>query len=285
MIGNGCIEQYPHCEYAISGTELLGPEQWWWWFPEIHGLDRTLCWHRSPCDKCYIAYNTKDGAIGPHYPVGEPFHNQPLGGKGEHGGTKWKWGMQQSSTSVATNNLVNGNCQGLGAQGPRISAELCTDNRAGMGRISGTSAAPGLALGAYFSDINSTVLFNNNDFITYANTVLELGCGTVGGCTGGASYNFNNNIWLGYTVPTGYIPGGNGQMPGVFFFDTPVTMNCANNIGFAVQDLSPCTTTTIANVDPKFVSEPAQGSVPPESALYGSQLPHYSSSSPAISAG
>ena len=278
MVGNGCLEQYPIVNTQFPALSCWDPNSGG--FGDSWSGQNTLDGAWS-CDKCLIAYNTKDGAMGPHSLLSSlTITNSTWIG---NMGAQWKWGMQQNSTTVATNNMVLGNCQAMGAQIPGA-AQNFAQTTGLNGSYLGDFCRAGPVAATFFADINSTVLFNNNDFITYANTVLELGCGTVGGCTGGASYNFNNNIWLGYTVPTGYIPGGNGQMPGVFFFDTPVTMNCANNIGFAVQDLSPCTTTTIANVDPLFATEPAQGSVPPESALYGFNF-NLTSGSPAISAG
>jgi hypothetical protein len=278
MVGNGCLEQYPIVNTQFPALSC--------WDPNSGGFGDSWSGQNSldgawSCDKCLIAYNTKDGAMGPHSLLSSlTITNSTWIG---NMGAQWKWGMQQNSTTVATNNMVLGNCQAMGAQIPGA-AQNFAQTTGLNGSYLGDFCRAGPVAATFFADINSTVLFNNNDFITYANTVLELGCGTVGGCTGGAAYNFNNNIFLGYTVPNGYIPGGNGQPPGVFFFDTPVTTNCANNIGFGIRDITPCTTTTIANVDPLFATEPAQGSVPPESALYGFNF-NLTSGSPAISAG
>jgi hypothetical protein len=284
MIGNGCMEEYPIVHTQFPALSCWDPNSGGFgdsWSGQASLLGDPTNIEPWSCDHCLIEYNTKDGAMGPHTLLSSLSITNTTWIGNE--GAQWKWGMQQSSNTVATNNSVLGNCQALGAQVPGASQSFNLSTAANGAYLSDFCRA-GPVLGAYFADANSSVLFNNNTFVTYANTVLELGCGTVGACTGSASYNFNNNIFLGYTVPTGYIPGGNGSPPGVFFFDTAVSMNCANNIGFGIRNITPCTTTTIANVDPLFVSEPAQGSVPPESSLYGFNF-NLTSGSPAINAG
>ena len=279
MMGNGCLEQYPIVNTQFPALSC--------WDSATGGFGDSWSGQNSlmdqwTCDKCLTIYNTKDGTMGPHTLISNlSMTNSTWIG---NMGAQWKIGMQQNSTTVVTNNTVLANCQAMGAQLPGAAQNFAQTSGLN-GSYLGLFCRAGPVAVTFFADQNSSVLFNNNDIITYANTIMEIGCGTIGTCNGGNSYNMNNNIFLGYTVPTGYIPGGNGQPPGVFFLDDgTVNINCANNIGFGVRDQTPCNTTTIANTDPLFVGEPAQGSVPPESALYGFNF-NITGSSPAISAG
>ena len=276
MIGNGCLEEYPivHTQFPAlscwdSTTGGFGDS----WSGQNTELDSFTC------DHCYIAYNTKDAAMGPHTLLKNlsVTNSMFVGNMGQQG----KWGMEPNSATVFTNNVFVGNCNRMSQQLPGAAQNFSQTTGLNGSYLTNFCRAAGTVFD-YFSDANSTVLFANNTFVTYSPTVFDFGCGST--CTT-TPYVLTNNIFLGYETSTSYYPN-NGQAPGLYYFDAPVTITASNNIEFGVRD-GTCSSgggTGIICADPLLVSEPAQGTIPPESTLDNFNF-HPSTGSLAIGAG
>ena len=276
MIGNGCLEEYPivHTQFPAlscwdSTTGGFGDS----WSGQNTELDSFTC------DHCYIAYNTKDAALGPHTLLKNlsVTNSSFVGNMGQQG----KWGMEPNSATVFSNNLFVGNCNRMSEQLPGAAQNFALSSGLNGSYLGNFCRAAGTVFD-YFSDANSTVLFANNSFVTYSPTVFDFGCGST--CTA-TPYVLTNNIFLGYTTGTSYYPN-NGQAPGLYYFDAAVTIVASNNIEFGVRNGN-CSSgggTGIICADPLLVSEPAQGTIPPESTLDNFNF-HPSTGSLAIGAG
>ena len=92
MIGNGCLEEYPivHTQFPAlscwdSTTGGFGDS----WSGQNTELDSFTC------DHCYIAYNTKDAALGPHTLLKNlsVTNSSFVGNMGQQG--KWAWSPTQ----------------------------------------------------------------------------------------------------------------------------------------------------------------------------------------------
>ncbi len=233
------------------------------------------------CDHCYIAYNTKDAAIGPHTLLKNLSltNSYFVGNMGQQG----KWGMEPNSATVFTNNLFVGNCNRMSQQLPGAAQNFAINTGLNGSYLSNFCRAAGNVFD-YFSDANSTVLFANNTFVTYSPTFFDFGCGTAGAC-GTSPYVLKNNIFLGYITSTSYYPNS-GQAPGLYYIDeSSVSLASSYNIEFGVRN-GDCSSggTGIICSDPQLVSEPAQGTIPPESTLDNFNF-YPATSSPAIGAG
>jgi hypothetical protein len=280
FVGNGCKEQYPIVNTQFPALACWDSDSGGFgdsWSGQTTNLDSFTC------DRCYVAFNTKDGAIGPHTLLKNLSltNSKWQGNMGQQG----KWGMQPNSTTVITNNEFIGNCQVMSVQLPGAAQAFDLGTGLGGSYLSLYCRASGTVFD-YFSDSGSTVLINNNDFITYTDTFFDFGCGTSGACSG-FSYIVKNNIFLGYTVPVNYFPGSTGNTPGIYFIDEPsVNVSASNQIEFGVRHDStgdPCGGTIICS-DPLLLSQPIQGSIPPESSLFGFNF-NLTSTSPAIGTG
>jgi hypothetical protein len=229
-----------------------------------------------------MAYNTKDGFIGPHTQMAHLTitNSMSYGNSGQ----QWKWVTLPNSTTVFENNLTVGNCNAWSATLPGAwqSFSRTTGNPGAYLTVFCRAASDTFSFG---SGANSSVLIANNTTITYGNTVFDLSCGTAGTC-GTTPFVFKNNIILGYTTPEGYFPGGNGYMPGLYYLsDTSDSVISSYNFEYGVRN-GDCGKggTGIVCSDPLLIGEPVQGSVPPESSLFNFNF-RPSSASPAIGAG
>jgi hypothetical protein len=136
---------------------------------------------------------------------------------------------------------------------------------------------------SFSSNANSTVLLANNTIVAYSNTVFDMNCVVTNGC-GTTPFVYTNNLILGYTVPTNYFPGSNGQAPGLFYFSDPTdAVVSSHNLEYGVRNGDPCGGNILCS-DPLLASEPGQGTTPPESTLDAFNF-HPTAISPAISAG
>jgi Putative Ig domain len=278
MIGNGCLEEYPivHTQFpALSCWDSSSGGFGDSWSGQNTELDSFTC------DHCYIAYNTKDAAIGPHTLLKNlsVTNSSFVGNMGQQG----KWGMEPNSATVFTNNLFVGNCNRMSQQLPGAAQNFNTSTGLNGSYLSNFCRAAGDVFD-YFSDANSTVLFANNTIVTYSPTVFDFGCGTAGVC-GTSPYVMKNNIFLGYTTSASYYPNS-GQAPGLFYMaESSVSIASSYNIEFGVRN-GDCSSggTGIICSDPQLVSEPAQGTVPPESTLDNFNF-YPATGSPAIGAG
>jgi hypothetical protein len=281
MVGNGCLEQYP-----IVNTQYPARSCWDGnsggfgdaWSGQASSGSEESDLDSFTCDHCYIAYNTKDGALGPHTLLKNLSLTNSvwIGNMGQQG----KWGMQQNSTTVFSNNLIVGNCMRMTETLPGAAQNFNSGTGLGGSYLSGYCRAAGTVFD-YFADLHSTVLFANNTFVTYSPTVFDFGCGTLtGGCN---PYVLTNNIFLGYTSTYTFSPFDAGYPPGMYVFDASASVTASNNIEYGVRDGDTCGGTILC-VDPKLVGEPAQGfGRPAESTLDNFNF-HPAINSPAIGA-
>lgn len=261
MIGNGCLEQYP-----IVNTQ----------FPALACWDTLSAgfgdsWSQGPnsgsqnmdtftCDHCLIAYNTKDGASGPHtlYKTLSFTNSVEYGNMGQQG----KWGMQANSTATFTNDLFAGNCLRMSTALPGAAQNFNISTSLGGSYLSGYCRAAG-NLFDFFNDTGSTSLFANNTFVGYNPTFFEFGV------ISGTSVNtIKNNIFLGYTTSLSYFPNS-GQAPGLYSIDPggTFTISASNDIEFGIRNGDTCGGTIICS-DPKLVNEVAQGAAPPPESAF-----------------
>jgi hypothetical protein len=259
MVGNGCLEEYPivHTQFPAkscwdSGTGGFGDS----WSGQGTELDSFTC------DHCYIAYNTKDAAIGPHTQLMNLSYTNSLtvGNMGQQG----KWGMMPNSTTLFANDVIVGNCMRMSQQLPGAAQNFAIGANLPGSYLTTFCRAAGTVFD-YYADTNSSVLFTNNTFITYSPTVFDFGCGSNGCAT--SPYVLTNNVFLGYTSSYQFAPFNPFQAPGLYYVDQgSVVIAPTSNIEFGIRNGDPCTGTTLC-IDPSFVNEPVQGSLPPESTL------------------
>ena len=277
MIGNGCQEEYPitHPQFPAKGC----------WDSSTGGFGDSWSGQNAlldsfTCDHCYISYNTKDAALGPHtliknFSVTNSYFGNNMGQQG-------KWGMQPNSSAYFVNNIVVGNCLRMSEQIPgAVQNFAATENTAGSG-LRGFCRAAG-DIFAFFSDANSSVLFANNTLIATSPTVFDLSCSIAGRC-GSTPYRFINNLFLGYTEPSGR-GVSNGSAPGLYYLsDSAVVVQAMHNLEFGVRNGDACGSNGNVCADPLLVNERAQGTVPPESTLDTLDV-HLTTGSPAFHAG
>lgn len=283
MMGNGCYEQSPiltanrafPARACYDGNSAGFGDSW-------SGQDTNI--DNITCDHCLVAYNTKDGWIGPH----AAFANMSITNSAWYGnsGQAWKYGGQVNATALLQNNYLDDNCTrmavaipgsaqgfglGLGIGGAYLS-NFC---RAG-GNIIETLTQPGAVYHYY-----------GNTFVLNGANGLQFDCGPAGG--GGTNCNtsvtrFIDNIFLTYSNPA------NGAAPNQNLYTinagTNITLSTtyAIEIGALMQDA--CGGTIICS-DPLLTNEPAltwpAGGVQAFDVLPANFRPTISS--PAIAAG
>ncbi len=198
MEGNGCYEQYPIVNafpaQVCYDTNSQGFGDSW------SGQDTTL--DSFICNHCEMLYNTKDGFIGPHtWTTNLVIENsKSIGNMGQD----WKWGGNTVPTNtIFINNLTVGNCDRMSQPLPGAPP---TYNK----YLSGFCRAAGNVF-AFPTPKNSHLLIANNTVVAYSATVFDLACQPANTC-GSTSFNFTNNIFLGY-----YLKGA--QPPGLFYLE------------------------------------------------------------------
>ena len=269
MEGNGCNEEYPivHAFPALSCYDLNSGGFGDSWSGQQTELDAFTCNH------CQMLYNTKDGFIGPHTFIKTLLieDSESIGNMGQ----QWKWTNTPGASTTFVNNLTVGNCNRMSAPMPGAPSNY---NQ----YLSLFCRAAGDVF-SFSSNANSTVLLANNTVVAYSNTVFDMNCVVTNDC-GTTPFVYTNNLILGYTVPGNNFPGANGQAPGLFYFSDPTdSVVSSYNVEFGVRNGDPCGGTILCS-DPLLVSEPAQGSIPPESTLDSLDF-HPTASSPLVSAG
>jgi hypothetical protein len=277
MIGNGCYEEYPvthgfpaqACYDDISGG--FGDA----WSGQDTDLDTFVC------DHCLMAYNTKDAFIGPHTNVTTLTitNSQSYGNMG----AQWKWNNTPNSTTTFENNVTVGNCARFAAAIPGAPQNYALSSGLKGSYLSDYCRAAGNTV-AINSQQNSFVLFMNNTFVDYVDTVVLLSCGpsnnNQNGMCGTTPFVFTNNIFLGYYL-NGALP------PGLFYInDSSVKVTQFNNIEYGNRAATGEACGANGNIcsDPLLVNAPIQQGWTDQTFLDNFNF-NPTSSSPAIGAG
>jgi len=243
MIGNGCTEEYPivHKDFparACYDSDSGGFGDSW------SGQDTKM--DSFTCDHCVMAYNTKDGFIGPHAAIKRLTitNSQSYGNMGQ----QWKWGTDPNSTTVFENNLTIGNCR-------RMSADL-PGSAPGFNRHLGLFCRAAGDVFSFYTASNSTVLFANNTTVGYSATMFDLSCQTANTCNS-TKFIFRNNIVLGF-LNARYNPA-DAKVPGLFYFsDSSVKPIMDHDVFFNFRS-NPCPMfggSDLTCSDPQFTQEP-----------------------------
>lgn len=250
MIGNGCYEEYP-ITHAFPARACYDDESGGFgdaWSGQDTDLDTFVC------DHCEMAYNTKDGFIGPHTNVRTLTitNSQSYGNMG----AQWKWNNTPGATVTFENNLTVGNCQRLSAPIPGASQGFDHSTKLPGAYLSDYCRAGGNTV-AINTQENSHVLFANNTFVDYLNTVILMSCGPAkgnhSGKCGTTPVVFTNNIFLGY-----YLKGG--EAPGLYYIDDKsLKFTSHNNIEYGNRSGygDKCGGDIICS-DPRLVNQPPQ---------------------------
>ena len=273
MNWNGCYQEYPIVD-AIPARVCYDTNSGGFgdsWSGQNTTLDSFIC------DHCVSDYNTKDAFIGPHTwtTTLTITNSESIGNMGQD----WKWGGNSVPTTVTfTNNLTVGNCNRLSQPMPGAPSNY-NQYLSGFCRASGMMFAGVIPSG-------STWTIANNSFVTYQPTAFVIACpGPTGAGTCPSTVNFTDNIFLGYLNPSQ--PSYNGQATGLYYKVGTVGVNLvtSHNVEFGVRN-GDCPNGGTGNIclDPQFVGEPANRTLPAESTLDNFNF-HLESGSPAIGAG
>jgi hypothetical protein len=278
MLGNGCYEEYPisHAFPAQACYDDVSNGFGDAWSGQDTDLDTFVCNH------CLMAYNTKDAFIGPHTNV----HTLTVTNSQSYGnmGAQWKWNNTPNSTTTFENNLTVGNCLRFSAAIPGAKQTFALGSGLPGAYLSDYCRAAGNTV-AINSQQNSYVLFANNTFVDYLDTVVLMSCGpssnNQNGMCGNTPFVFTNNIFLSYYL-SGNIP------PGLFYInDSSITVTSTNNIEYGNRtNIYGATCGTGGNIcsDPMLVNEPGQQGWADQTFLDNFNF-HLTTGSPAIGAG
>ena len=250
MIGNGCFEEYP-VKHAFSARACYDDTSGGFgdaWSGQDTDLDTFIC------DHCEMAYNTKDAFIGPHTNV----HTLTITNSQSYGnmGAQWKWNNTPGATVTFENNLTVGNCLRLSAPVPGASQSFAVSTKLPGAYLSDYCRAGGNTV-AINTRENSHVLFANNTFVDYVDTVVLMSCGPANGNHSGKCAStpvvFTNNIFLGYTFK-------GGEAPALFFMDDrSLKVTSSHNIEFGNRsDYADKCGGNIICSDPRLVNQPPQ---------------------------
>lgn len=268
MDGNGCAEEYPMVH------------TWPWrvcYDTNSQGFGDTWSGQNSTMDAItinhYIAqFNTKDAFIGPHtwtssINIQNSFQQGNMG-------QSWKWGGYYfPNNTIFLNNLTVANCN-------RMSQPLTGAPSNYNQFLTGFCRAAGNVVASAIPT-SSTWLIANNTWVTYQPTIFDIACPVgITPCT--STVDFTNNATLGYVNPSN--PYG-AVTPAIYYIeDASITGVGSHNVQYGVRNGDTSGSNGNLTADPLFVSEPAQGSVPPESTLDNFDF-HPSGSSPLLAAG
>ncbi len=250
MKGNGCNEEYPIVD-AFPATSCYDFNSGGFgdsWSGQTCSSG-SCALDSFTCDHCVMAYNTKDGFIGPHVQITnlKITNSMSYGNMGE----QWKWGTSANSTTVVENTLTVGNCARLDSPMP--------------GAPSGYNANLSLFCRAdgdvfsFYSGANSTVVFANNAVVTYTAVPFDLSCLSMGTC-GSTPYVFRNNIVLGLlnTTPRYAAIGNDGtsELPALYYQSDSSDMVVDDHNVFYNLRSGLCPSSGNVCADPLFVNEP-----------------------------
>ena len=237
MIGNGCLEEYPimHKQFPAlscwdSNSAGFGDS----WSGQDTKLDSFIC------DHCVMAYNTKDGFIGPHTLI----HYLKITNSKSSGnmGQQWKWGTTPGSTTIFENNLTIGDCARLSAPMPGAPP--------GYNRYLSNFCRAAGDVFSFFTGANSTILLANNTVVADSNTVFDIGCAPANTCQS-TPIDFINNVFLGYRLKGAEAPGL------IYPNDRSIKVTAHHNIEYGNRSGYACSRGDICS-DPRLTGEPAQ---------------------------
>jgi len=253
MIGNGCYEEYPirHAFPARACYDDVSNGFGDAWSGQDTDLDSFVC------DHCEMAYNTKDAFLGPHTNI----HALTITDSKSYGnmGAQWKWNNTPNASTTFINNLTVGNCLRFSDSAnpiPGAAHSFALSSRLRGAYLSDFCRGGGNTV-AINSQQNSYVLFANNTFVDYFDTVFLIGCGRSDhnrdGMCGTTQFVFTNNILLGY-----HLQGD--DPPALFYLDDPsIKVTESHNIDYGNRSgiLNRCRNSAICS-DPLLVNEPRQ---------------------------
>jgi hypothetical protein len=192
--GNGCNEEYP----------IVHPG-----FPAYRCFDQSSAGYGDGigtpdtalnfiCDKCIFRYNTQDGLdlLHTHGSAIKITNSTSYGNMGQ----QWKFGPMKSV--LFQNNTWVHNCS-------RMSKPIA-GNTTFMEALTNFCRAAGDGFALSVTD-GGVYTIQNNSYAGYGSTTYDLECN--GHCTE-ANITVENNLHLGYASPA------DGQLPGVFYWDT-----------------------------------------------------------------
>jgi hypothetical protein len=249
MIGNGCYEEYP-VKHAFPAQACYDDNTGGFgdaWSGQDTELDSFIC------DHCVVAYNTKDGFLGPHTLIRKLLieNSESYGNMG----AQWKWNNTPNATTTFINNLTIGSCARFQDQIPGAPKSYNRTSGLGGSYLSDYCRAGGNTI-AFSTQPNSRVLFANNTMVDDYDTVFLLSCGTVKnnrpGTCGTTSIVFTNNIFLGYHL-------AGAEPPGLFYIDDrSIKMTANHNIEYGNRSGTGETCRDNLCADPLLKNEPPQ---------------------------
>jgi hypothetical protein len=241
MEGNGCMEEYPilHKQFPAlncwdSNSGGFGDS----WSGQDTKLGSFLC------DHCVMAYNTKDGFIGPHTLITylKITNSESYGNMGQ----QWKWGTSPGSTTIFENNLTVGDCG-------RMSEPLPGAPPGYNRHLTGFCRAAGDVF-SFFTSAHSTVQFVSNSTVGDSATIFDLSCGQSKTCDT-TSFVFRNNIVLGFLNPR----SNPSEVPALFYFsDASVKVSVDHDLFYNLRS-TPCSGVGRSDLicePPAFVDQP-----------------------------
>jgi hypothetical protein len=254
MEGNGCLEEYPIVDKQFPALNCWDSNSGGFgdsWSGQDTKLDSFIC------DHCIMAYNTKDGFIGPHTLIGylKITNSESYGNMGQ----QWKWGTSPGSTTIFENNLTVGNCQRLSEPIPGAPPGY---NR----QLTGFCRASGDVF-SFFTAANSTVLLANNTTVSYSPTIFDLSCQQTNACNS-THFVFRDNIVLGYLNPH----KGSSEPPGLIYLsDTSVKVDSDHDLFYNLRS-RPC---PLLGHSELICESPAFVNQPPLTLSSEAQLDHF----------
>jgi len=230
MEWNGCNEEYPIVDaipaQSCYDTTSEGFGDSW------SGQDSMLV--SLTCDHCISRYNTKDGFVGPHLPIGKlTITNSAFYA---NGGQQLKFSGGWSGDILVQNTLVIGDCYRLTAAIPGTPPGFNT-NLTGQCRAAGDNIS-------YVWPVNGSVEWDHNTVIhAGSGTNMDMGCtagmATVSVSNGGSGYQVGDVLVVGnphsfatvtvtsvsgttVTAVNVAVPGAGGLAAGTTYYTTGV---------------------------------------------------------------
>jgi hypothetical protein len=252
MVGNGCYEEYPIVHTGYPARACYDPSSGGFgdsWSGQDSLMDSFVC------DHCVMAYNTKDGFIGPHVQIG----TLTITNSASYGnmGQQWKWDQASGGTLLFQNNLTVGNCLRMSDTLPGAAQNFNQSTGLGGSYLTNFCRAAGDTL-SVATQIGASAKFYGNTFIFAGPTGLDFNCGTsfapnAGNC-GAVPIVFQGNNFLGYTDPA----FGTGEAPGLFYkSDSSINFTSSYNSEYGIRNGDSCTGNILCS-SPLLVNQPAQ---------------------------